>query len=171
MAWQVDPSHSCVEFGVRHLGISIVRGYFSDFSGSLEVRDGMPEQISARIATSSVDVRNPQRTQHMQSPDFFNVERYPEITFRSLATEATGAGRCRIHGELTMMGHTAPVVLDCDVSSVIDDPWGHKRIGFAATGTLDRQEFGMTWGAGGTGAGMVDTTVAVRIDAEAVQVS
>ncbi len=169
MSWQVDAGHSYVEFAVRHLGISTVRGYFSEVAGTLEVREGLPEEIHAHIPTASVEVRNPHRTQHMKSADFFDVERYPEIAFRSRATEPTGPGQCRITGDLTMMGRTAAVVLECTVSAVIDDPWGNKRIGFAATGTLDRKHFGMTWGTDGPAAGLVDTQVRITIDAEAVQ--
>lgn len=169
MSWQVDAGHSCVEFAVRHLGISTVRGHFAEVSGTMDVRDGLPEQIEAHIPTASVEVRNPHRTQHIKSADFFDVERYPEITFRSRAMEPTGPARCKITGDLTMMGRTAAVVLDCTVSHVIDDPWGNKRIGFSATGALDRKDFGINWGTDGPAAGVVDTKVQITIDAEAVQ--
>ena len=169
MAWQVDPSHSYVGFSVRHMGISTVRGYFTGVGGTLELRDGLPEEIEARIETATVEVRDPQRTQHMRSADFFNVEQHPEITFRSRSTERTGEGRCCITGDLTIMGRTAPVTLDCEVSRVVDDPWGNRRVGFGAKGTLDRRVFGMNWGIEGPAAGVVDAAVRLTIDAEAVQ--
>jgi len=170
MAWHVDPSHSYVEFAVRHLGIATVRGYFNEVGGSLEWADGVPAEIEARIATASLEVRNAQRNEHMRGADFFDVERFPEITYRSRSTEPLGPGRCRLSGDLTMMGKTAPVTLECEVSAVIDDPWGNRRVGFAATGFLDRRDFGITWGADGhPAAGVVDTRVRITIDAEATE--
>jgi polyisoprenoid-binding protein YceI len=166
MPWQVDGSHTYVEFGVRHLGISTVRGYFADVEGTLEMVDGLPQEVEARMRTAGINARDERRTQHLQNPDFFNVERFPEVVFRSRATERTGPGRCRLSGDLTILGVTRPIELDVEVSQEIVDPWGLRRVGFAATGRLDRRDFGMNWGPPGPNA-VVDSQVDIRIDAEA----
>jgi len=169
VSWRIDPSHTYVEFAVRHLGISLVRGYFTEVEGTLELRDGLPDQVQARIATASIEVRNPQRTQHLKSADFFDVERYPEIVFRSTGVERLGPGRFRLHGELTMMGRTGSVELEGEVNGPIDDPWGNRRVGFGATGAIDRRLWGMEWGVTGPAAGVADAQVRLTIDAEAVE--
>jgi len=170
MPWNVDASHSYVEFAVRHLGIATVRGYFGEVSGTLELRDGLPEAIQAQVPTASIEVRNAHRTQHMKGADFFDVEHHPEITFRSRSAERLSPGRCRVVGDLTILGRTAPVTLEGEVSAEIDDPWGNRRIGFGAHGVIDRRDFGMNWGTGAQpGAGVVDTQVRITLDIEAVQ--
>lgn len=168
MSWQLDASHTYVEFAVGHLGISTIRGYFGDVSGTLEVVDGLPQQVDVRIQTASLEARNPMRNEHLSAPDFLNVAGFPEIVFRSRRNERTGPQRCRLAGDLTILGVTREVELDVEISPEIKDPWGLRRIGFTATGSLDRRDFGMTWGAEGPNV-VVDYRVGLRIDAEATQ--
>lgn len=143
--WNVDPVHSTVEFQVQNMGIVWVRGFFTDFGGTLE-STGEPggTRASGTVEVASLDTRTEQRDQHLLSADFFDVETYPQITFQSTRIEPHGDG-LRVVGNLTMKGVTHEVELDAKVQGTVEDPWGNQRVGVEATGTINRREFDLTW--------------------------
>jgi polyisoprenoid-binding protein YceI len=164
--WQIDPNHSAAQFSVRHLGVSTVRGAFTKVSGTAKY-DADPAKIAldATIDANSVDTRVDMRDKDLRSPHFFDVEKYPTITFHSKHASAAGTGKLQITGDLTMHGVTKEVVLDVDgPSTPIKDPWGNQRIGASATTKINRQDFGIN---GATGA--VGDEITITIDTELIQ--
>ena len=147
-AWKIDAAHSTVEFAVKHLMFTTVKGRFSDVTGTVEFDDTDPTDGRAdiTIAAASIDTREPKRDAHLKSADFFDVEQYPTLTFRSTKVEGT-ARRFALTGDLTIRGVTRPITLDVTYEGTGKDPWGAERVGFAATGTLNRRDFGLTWNA------------------------
>jgi len=137
--WSADPVHSHVSFEVAYAGTNVFRGGFDDYSASLE--DGVLEG-SAQVA--SVDVKDEQLSGHLQSPDFFDAERFPEISFRTSDLE---------HGELTIKGVTRPVAISASVSQANLDPFGRERVGINLEATVDRNAFGVSWNAPNQGGG------------------
>ncbi|MFZ5624264.1 MAG: YceI family protein [Gemmatimonadota bacterium] len=170
--WQLDPSHCTVEFAVRHLMISTVRGRFGDVKGTVttEGDDFRTAQVDVTIGVASIDTREPQRDDHLRSADFFDVAKYPTITFKSRRVEGPEKGPFRVVGDLTMHGVTREVVLDVTLEGAGKDPWGNYRAGFSAKTTLNRKDFGLAWNqlleAGGV---VVGDEVKVSIDAELVK--
>jgi polyisoprenoid-binding protein YceI len=144
--WTIDASHSSVEFIVRHLMVSKVRGRFDDVSGDIHVAE-RPEDsdVAVSIATASVSTGDPQRDGHLVSPDFFDAEQYPAITYRSTAVRLGDDGALEVDGELSVHGVTRPVQLKGEYFGVARDPWGNDRVGFSAATELDREDFGLTW--------------------------
>ncbi len=143
----VDQAHTDVEFSVRHMGISTIRGRFTKFSGSLDVEGERVVGAKAEIVASSIHTKEEQRDQHLRSGDFFDVEKYPSITFVAHEASEMGQGRYRMVGELSMHGVTKNVTMDLEASRPIKDPSGARRIGFSAEGSVDRRDFGLTWNA------------------------
>jgi polyisoprenoid-binding protein YceI len=163
-AWQIDPAHSSAQFAIRHLGISTVRGAFTKVSGSAHFDPDDPNKASVQavIDTASVDTRVEARDKDLRSPRFFDVQKYPTITFKSTKVEAAGEGKLRVTGDLTIHGVTKDVVLDVDgPSAPMKDPGGNMRIGASATTTINRQDFGVT-----AGSGMVGDQVTITLDVE-----
>lgn len=146
--WTIDESHSLLEFSVKHLMITTVKGRFGTVQGTVTIPDGdlARAAVEATIPAASIDTRNEQRDAHLRSPDFFDVEAHPTIAFASTAVEQ-GADGWRLTGNLTMHGVTKPVTLALEDSGAGRDPWGNERRSFTATGTLDRRDFGLTWNA------------------------
>lgn len=170
MAWQIDKAHSSVEFSVRHMGISTVRGRFEEFDATFDLDpSGVLEAVHATIQPQSINTREPKRDAHLKSGDFFDADKYP-ITFESSRVSRTGNGTYRIVGDLTMHGETHPVELNAEVSAPIQDPTGNRRVGLEATGKLNRKDWGISWNvaleAGGL---MVSDTVNLHIEGEAFQ--
>jgi polyisoprenoid-binding protein YceI len=152
-SYGADPAHSSVEFAVRHMKISTVRGRFLEFDAALE--GGEQPHISGTIKTASAITHDETRDGHLKSPDFFDVERYPEATF-----SGTLVAPDRVEGELTLKGVTRPITLRASVSGPDDDPWGNERIGIELEGTINRIEHGVEWNAPLPGGGMLlDDTV------------
>lgn len=169
--WQIDRVHSSIEFVVRHLMVSKVRGRFADYSGTIQVAD-VPEQSSVEVTiqAASIDTREPQRDAHLRSPDFLDAERFPTLTFRSRSLEPLGGEQFRVHGDLTIRGVTRPVVLDAEFLGVTADPWGGLRAGFSATADIDREDYGLTWNqALETGGVLVGKKARIEIEVEAVR--
>ncbi len=167
--WQIDPNHSAAQFAVRHLAISTVRGAFTKVSGTVQLDD-------KNIAKSSVDVTIdaasvPDRDNDLRSDHFFDVAKYPTITFISKKVEQVGAGRLRITGDLTIHGTTKEVVLDVDGPTPrVKDPWGNQRTAAMATAKINRQDFGVKWNATMDNGGVVvGDDVTITIDVELVQ--
>jgi polyisoprenoid-binding protein YceI len=169
--WTVDPSHATVGFAVRHLMISTVRGRFSDVRGHVHVRgnDFHTAQIDVTIGTASIDTREHARDQHLRSADFFDVERFPSMTFTSTRVEKAKSGY-QVHGDLTIRGVSRPIALDVVDEGRVHDPWGGERAGFHATGVLNRQDYGLQWNlaleAGGV---VVGDEVKISIELELVK--
>lgn len=145
--WATDPAHSNLEFSVRHLMISTVRGRFSSFAGTATFDEQNPAAslVEATVDVKSIDTREAQRDEHLRSADFFDVEHYPTITFRSTRIERVSNGHYKVAGELTMRGTSREVVLDAIEEGRTRDPWGKERIGFSVTSKIKRSEFGLTW--------------------------
>lgn len=170
--WQIDSSHSGIQFTVRHLVIAKVRGQFSRWTGSLETpgRDCYRASLNVAIDASSIDTGVADRDAHLRSADFFDVERYPEITFTSTAVTQAAADRLRVTGALTIKGVTRDVALEVEVLGQAKDPWGNERAAFSATTAIDRREFGLTWNQVlETGGVMVGERVHIAIEIEAVR--
>lgn len=170
--WNVDPSHTSVEFAVKHLGVSTVRGRFKKVNGSIETAEnGTLKSIEANIDAASIDTAEPQRDTHLRSPDFLDAENHPALTFKSTAIKPLGADRSRylVSGDLTIRETTRPVTLDVETSAPMTDPWGNRRAGATATGKLNRKEWGLTWNQVlELGALLVGEEVRFTLDVEAV---
>ncbi len=171
VAWKIDPVHSHVEFAVRHLMISTVKGRFSDVAGTVTMVDANPATavVDVTIGAASIDTHEPQRDTHLRSADFFDVEKYPTLTFKSRRVDTAGAGAFRLVGDLTMHGVTREVHLDVAAEGTGNDPWGNQRAGFSAKGVVHRKDFGVVYNqvleAGGIAIG---EDVKISIDVELV---
>ncbi|HYU38500.1 MAG TPA: YceI family protein [Acidimicrobiia bacterium] len=144
--WQLDPVHTSVEFVARHLMVSKVRGRFTGVTGTIHVAEDPAESwVEVEIDAETVETGDEKRDEHLRSPDFFDVERYPKITFRSTGVEGESPGRFLIHGELTVHGVTRPVSLEAEYHGWTHSPLGDRRAGFSATTEVDREDFGLTW--------------------------
>lgn len=169
--WKIDPTHSAVEFAVRHMMITTVRGRFTDVSGTLEVDDTDPAggRADIVIGAASIDTREAQRDAHLRSADFFDVERFPTLTFKSTRVEGT-AQAFKLAGELTIHGVTRPVTLDVTHEGRGRDPWGGERLGYTATTVIKRSEFGLTWNAAlETGGFLVGDDVKISLDIQLIK--
>ncbi len=150
--WTIDSAHSGVEFQIKHLGVSTVRGSFSGVTGTVVWDDKNPaaSHVDAVIDAKSVNTGQPKRDEHLKSPDFFDVEKYPTLKFHSTAVKRTGEGKLQIVGDLTLGGQTKPVTLDVDGPAAPQKGMGGKTVsGFSATGQLSRAafNFGQKYGA------------------------
>ncbi len=144
--YQIDPDHSTVNFKIRHL-LSNVRGSFDQFEGKFDYEPGKPESWSAEatIQATSINTNVKQRDDHLRSGDFFEVAKYPTLTFKSeKVTDATET-TAKLHGVLSLHGVEKPVVLDLEIHGVANDPWGNTRAGFTATTKINRKDFGLAW--------------------------
>jgi len=169
--WTLDASHSEVGFSVRHLGISKTRGRFGAFEGTLRIDAAEPANSSVEVSidAGSVDTKDGGRDEHLRGADFFDVESFPTLTFRSTAVRGSGTDWV-VEGDLTIKGVTRPVVLETELVGLERDPWGGERVGFAATTEVNREEFGLTWNAAlETGGVLVGKTVKIHLDVEAVK--
>lgn len=168
--YKLDPDHTTVEFTIRHL-FTKVRGTFNTFEGAFEYEPGKPQswKADATIQTASIDTRVEQRDNHLRSKDFFEVETYPTLTFKSTeVTDVTQDG-AKLHGLLTIHGVEKPVVLDVTVHGVAKDPWGNVLAGATATTRINRKEFGLTWNKTlETGQVLVGEEVEITIEAEGI---
>ncbi len=145
--WDIDPAHSSIEFTVRHLGLSKVRGSFRQFSGTLTIADDpVLSAATATIDLASVDTGNDDRDTHLRSTDFFDTDRHPEMVFASTGVRPDGDGWV-LEGDLTIGSTTKPIELDLEVHGVADDPYGNHKAGFSATGSLSRKAYGIDFDA------------------------
>jgi polyisoprenoid-binding protein YceI len=170
--WQIDPAHTDVSFSVKHLMISTVRGRFGSVRGTirLDESDFSRSSVEVEIDAASIDTRQEQRDAHLRSADFFEVETYPLITFRSRSIERVGEARFRVHGALTIHGVSRDVVLDATDEGRGVDPWGAEKAAFTAETRIDRREFGLGWNqaleAGGV---LVANEIRITLDVQAVK--
>jgi len=170
--WQIDPAHTQVEFIVKHMMFAKVRGGFNEFNGEIvqgENGDLANGSFNAVIQTSSVDTGNSDRDNHLRSADFFDSENFATITFKSTGVERVADGQLKVTGDLTIKDVTKTITLDVTETGTGVDPWGNMRIGIQAEGTINREEFGLTWNqaleAGGV---LVGKDVTLSIEAQAV---
>ena len=171
--WNIDPAHTMVEFSVRHMMISNVKGHFSKVSGTINANGNDPGsvQINAVIDATTLDTGVAKRDAHVKSPAFLDVDKFPTITFKSTKLEANGEGKWKLTGDLTLHGVTKPVVLDVEgPSPAIKDPYGNTRAGASATTKIDRKDFGVTFNqpmeAGGV---LIGDEISISIEVEAVR--
>jgi polyisoprenoid-binding protein YceI len=170
--WTVDPAHSSVAAVAQHLGISSVHGRFTEFAASIEVApdDVTKSRVEAVIRAASIETGNGMRDTHLRSADFLDVERFPEITYRSTGLTAAGSDRWTVHGELTLHGLARPVDLDLAYLGTGADPWGGTRAAFRATADLHREDFAMNYNqVVQAGIAAIGTTLKVELDVQAVQ--
>jgi len=155
--YDIDSSHSSVEFKVKHLAISNVKGSFNSFSGAFEMEPGQPEtwSVEATVDLASVNTGNEDRDNHLRSADFFNTEENPTMVFKSTGVKMKDESEGQLMGTLTLNGKTLPVTLDFEFNGTVTDPWGNDRAGFSASGTIDRQDWGLSYGDLMEGGGLV----------------
>lgn len=170
--WALDPTHTRLGFVTRHAMITKVRGSFNDFTGTVTVpAEGIARAgAEVSITASSIDTRNADRDGHLKSNDFFDMETYPEITFRSTTIAPTGPGGVEVTGDLTIKGTTRSVTIPFDYAGTATDPFGNLRAGFEGTTTVNRSEFGLTWNAAlETGGVLVAEKVTLEIEISAIK--
>ncbi len=166
--WVIDPTHSEVQFKVKHLMITTVTGSFDKFEASIETdnEDFSKAKISFSAETASVLTGNVDRDNHLKSPDFFDVEKYPKLTFVATKYESVdNDGSYELYGDLTIHGVTKSVRLEVEFGGVAKDPWGNVKAGFTINGKINRKDFGLVWNAP-TEAGGVLVSEEVRIACE-----
>jgi polyisoprenoid-binding protein YceI len=150
--WSIDPTHSTVEFTIKHLGLATVKGHALDVAGTIE--GGVNPSIEGTVAVASITTHDETRDGHLASPDFFDAERYPELRFDSTSFEQDGDDLV-VRGDMTIRGVTKPVELRGTFVGTGSDPWGNERIGIELAGTIDRREFGLSWNAPLPGGGFL----------------
>jgi polyisoprenoid-binding protein YceI len=170
--WAIDPAHANVEFAVKHLMIATVKGRFSDVSGTVRLDEEDPgnSAVDVTINVASIDTRQPDRDAHLRSADFFDVEHFPVMTFKSTRVRRQAEGELRIDGDLTIRDVRNPVTLRVTEEGRGSDPWGGERSGFSATAKINRRDFGLTWNQVlETGGIAVGDEVKISIDLELVR--
>ena len=170
--WKADVTHSVVEFSVKHMMIATVRGRFTEFDITL---NGDPENLTgasveATIKTASVDTHQADRDTHLRSADFFDAEKYPDMTFKSTKIVNVGGNEYNVTGDLTIRDQTRPVTLKVEYGGSGKDPWGGTRVAFSATGSVNRLDFGLKWNVPLEGGGiLVSNDVKLHIDVQLVR--
>jgi polyisoprenoid-binding protein YceI len=170
--WNIDTSHSGINFTVRHMVVSKVRGKFTDWKGALILNEEHPARSSVEVAidAASIDTGVADRDNHLRSPDFLDVAQYPRITFRSTALKSAGTERFQVTGDLTIRGVSRQVTLEVEAGGQAKDPWGNQRTGYSARLRLERKDFGLQWNQLlETGGVLVGEQVDVEIDLEAIK--
>lgn len=170
--WNVDPAHSVAQFKVKHMMISNVKGEFTHIRGTLKLDpDVTKSQIEASIDAATINTREKDRDTHLKSADFLDVEKFPMLTFKSTRVSKKNEGDFAVEGDLTIHGVTRKVVFDVEgLGEPIKDPWGNTRIGIAATTSIKRKDFGLTWNATlETGGILVGEDVHVTVDVEFIK--
>jgi polyisoprenoid-binding protein YceI len=170
--WAFDPVHSSVEFAVRHLMITTVKGRFTDVQGTVTLDDANPAASAAEIAVqvASIDTGERQRDAHLKSADFFEAEKFPTLTFRSTSVRDHKKNGFTLIGDLTIHGVTREVALDVTTEGRAKDPWGGQRAGYTATTKIKRSDFGLTWNQLlETGGFAVSDDVKISLDVQLVQ--
>lgn len=171
--WNIDPAHSAAEFKVRHMMISNVKGQFAVRAGLLVLDDAdvAKSRVEASLDAASVNTREPQRDTHLKSADFFDVEKFPVLSFKSTRVQRKSDGELAVTGDLTVHGVTRSVLFQVEgLSAPAKDPWGNTRLGLAATAKINRKDFGLTWNATlETGGILVGDEVTISLDVQFVK--
>ncbi|KAA9325986.1 YceI family protein [Adhaeribacter soli] len=166
--WVVDPTHSEIQFKVKHLMITTVTGYFQKFNIEAETSDDKFTDAASVVFTADVDsisTNNEQRDTHLKSADFFDAAQHGEVRFVGTKYENTGGNDYKLHGDLTIKGVTKPVTVDVEFGGIVVDPYGQTKAGFTVSGKISRKEFGLTWNAV-TEAGSVVVSDEIKLQAE-----
>jgi polyisoprenoid-binding protein YceI len=173
ITWKLDPAHSSAEFKVRHMMISNVKGNFSGLTGDLTEHtvDSSLSFIEAAVPLATVSTGDPQRDAHLKSADFFDIEKFPQMTFKSTRVEKKGDESYSVTGDLTIHGVTKPVTFAVEGPTAPGkDPWGNTRIGLSATTKINRKDFGLNWNAAlETGGFLVGDEVNITIEAQFIK--
>jgi polyisoprenoid-binding protein YceI len=171
--WNLDPAHSAAEFKVRHMMISHVKGKFTGLTGTLNLHetDHTLSSVEASVDVASVHTGDPQRDAHLKTAEFFDVEKFPTMTFKSTRVERNSNGGYAVTGELTIHGATKTETFDVeDISGPAKDPWGNTRIGLSATTKINRKDFGLHWNAALEAGGfMVGDEATISLDVEFIK--
>ncbi|MDT4983533.1 MAG: hypothetical protein QOF95_1023, partial [Pseudonocardiales bacterium] len=167
--WQIDPVHTEVSFSVRHMMVSKVRGYFTEFEGTIVTAENPTDSsVTASITLNSIDTRNEQRDNHIRSADFFDVAQHPTMTYRSTSLSGNGEN-WTVDGELSLHGVTRRVPLSLELNGFTADPYGGQRAGFSATAEINRRDFGIDISMPMDGGGVVvGDKITINIEVEAV---
>jgi len=171
--WTIDPDHTTAQFKVRHLMISNVKGVFEKVSGTMNLddKDITKSKVDVSIDTASINTNIKKRDDHLRSPDFFDVVKYPAMTFTSTKVEKAGKDKLKVTGNLTIKGISKPVVLTVDgPTAEVKDPWGNGRRGASATTTVNRKDYGVNWNKTMDNGGMVvGEDVAIQLEVEFIK--
>jgi polyisoprenoid-binding protein YceI len=167
--YDIDNSHSSVGFKIKHLAISNVKGSFTSFEGAFDFVAGQPRQwnVEVSIDMKSVDTGDEDRDDHLRAEDFFDVEKFPTMVFKSTGVKMDDDEEGKLMGTLTMHGVTLPVTLDIEFNGAITDPWGNERVGFSATGKINRKDWGLSYGKALESGGLVignDVKISLEIE-------
>jgi len=172
-SWNIDPAHTTAEFKVKHMMIANVKGQFSAVTGVVEIdpEEVANSRVEVSIDASSISTRDAQRDAHLKSPDFFDVEKFPTLSFASTGVTRKDDGELAVEGNLTIHGVTRKVVFEVEgPSEPAKDPWGNVRIGWSASTKINRKDFGLNWNAALEAGGLlVGDQVTITLDAQAVK--
>jgi polyisoprenoid-binding protein YceI len=170
--WSIDPAHSEIHFKVKHLMITNVTGSIDTFTGTAETEgeDFENARIEFSAEMASINTNSPDRDTHLRSADFFEVDKYPHLTFKSSSMKKTGSDEYELTGDLSIKDVTRPITLKAESGGINKDPWGNMKAGFSLTGKLNRKDFGLTWNAGlETGGVLVSDEVRLTIEVQLVK--
>lgn len=170
--YKIDPAHSIIGFAVRHLEINWVEGRFKDFEGTIHYddKDVTKSTVEFTAKVESIDTGVAPRDKHLRTADFFEVEKYPTLSFKSTNVERKGKDAYVLHGDLTMKGVTKPVQLPFKISGAVKDPWGNTRFGIEAQTKINRRDFGINYGNAFAGGGLdVGNEITIKLQLEALQ--
>jgi polyisoprenoid-binding protein YceI len=172
MSWKIDSAHTQASFAVRHMMISNVRGEFEKVTGTIDFNEENPTstKVDVQIDVTSINTRDPQRDQHLKSPDFFNAELYPTIRFKSKRVERMGDTRARLIGELTIKDVSRDVHVDVVYAGMVKSPWGATSAGFTATTKINRKDWDLNWNVAlEAGGWLVGEDVSINIELEIIK--
>jgi polyisoprenoid-binding protein YceI len=171
-SWKFDLTHSNVGFSARHLMVAKVRGHFASWSGTLEIDEENPaaSKVDVSIDAASIDTKEADRDKHLKSPDFLEVEKFPHITFKSTKVERKSKTDLVVTGDLTIRDTTRSVTLDVEYAGRAKDPWGGERVGFSATTSINRKDYGLVWNVAlETGGFLVGDKIDIALEIEAIK--
>lgn len=172
MSWQIDTAHSEILFSVRHMMLSKVHGQFEKFSGAVNFNESAPAAttVEVEIEAASINTREAQRDTHLKSPDFFDVEKYPTLTFKSTGVEMIDDSHAHLRGDLTIRGKTRPVTLEVEYIGQAKSPWGATSAGFSARTKINRKDWDLTWNVAlETGGWLVGEEIEISLEVELVK--
>lgn len=174
MAWQLDTAHSAIEFTVRHMMISKVRGRFDKFVGNINIDEQNPElsTVEVSIDAAGINTREDARDGHLRSADFLDAEVYPSLTFKSTRVQRTGNASAKLHGDLTIRNVTRPVVIDVEYVGQSVSPWGQTAYGFEGSTRINRKDWGLVWNVAlETGGLLVADEININLEVEVIKVA
>jgi len=170
--WAVDSAHSNIDFSIRHMMVTNVKGAFHDFEATIEANpeDLTTAAIAFSIKLNSVDTRNADRDGHLKSADFFDVEQFPNLTFKATSIVKTGDGEYNVTGDLSLHGVTRSETFKTTFEGAGKDPWGNEKVGFSVQGSIKRSDFGLSYNAAlETGGVLIADSVKVSLDIQAAK--